>query len=149
MSQPTKKTRESSSPERRLRSLDLPGCKPGEWDEGLALRETFLMYYADEPADFLRWLAKRHASWLFEKDLALDPSYRGSRAKAFLGAAMLDLQYITQFLAYTAREAVEEEASPSEVEHGWFADSLAVEVRRLVDKIDARINPRRKAKKDV
>lgn len=135
--------------ERPFLSASIPGCKPGEWGEGLALRETFLMYFAEEPAEFLRWLANKYASWMFDNDRYIDPSFRDSRAKAFLRAAMRDLHYIAQCLAYTAQEAVEKDESRSDVEIGWFADSLAVEVQGLADKIDARINPKRKAKKNV
>ena len=136
--------------ERGLMSRDILGSKPADWDEGLALRETFLMYLAPEPAGLLRWLSKKYASWMFERNFALDPSYRGSRAKGFLLAAMLDLRYIAWFLACTARDLIEVGADPrAEVAHGQFADALAVEVQGLADKIEARIEPKRRTKRDV
>jgi len=135
--------------ERPFLSADISGCKSDEWEEGMALRETFLVYFAEEPAEFLRWLAKKYSSWMFENDRYIDPSFRDSRAKAFLRAAMRDLHYIAQCLADAAQEAVEKKESRSDIESGWFADSPAVEVQALADKIDARINPKRKAKKNV
>jgi len=133
-----------------LLSRDILGSKPAEWDEGLALRETFLIYIAPEPAEFLRWLGRKYASWMFEKNLAVDPSYRSSRAKGFLRGAMLDLRYIAWFLACTAQDLVETGAEPeSEVAHGRLADALAVEVQGLADKIEARLNPQKRGKRDV
>ena len=133
-----------------LLSLDIQASKPADWDEGLALRETFLIYIAPEPAEFLRWLGKRYASWMFEKNLAVNPSYRSSMAKGFLRGAMLDLRYIAWFLACTAQDLVETGAEPeSEVAYGRFADTLAVEVQSLADKIEARLNPQRRGTRNV
>ena len=38
-------------------SRDILGSKPAEWDQGLTLRETLLIYIALEPAEFLRCFA--------------------------------------------------------------------------------------------
>jgi hypothetical protein len=133
-----------------LLSRNILASKPAEWAEGLALRETFLIYIAPEPADFLRWLGKKYAAWMFEKNLAVHPSYRSSSAKGFLRGAMLDLRYIAWFLACTAQDLVETGAEPeSEIAHGRLADALAVEVQSLADKIETRLNPKKKGTRNV
>jgi len=147
---PQKKEKQGSVATRRLLSADIPGSKAGEWDRGLVLRETFLMYLSEDPADFHRWLSRRYFAWLCEKNVPVEPCYRSSRAKGLLHAALLDLRYIAEFLAYTARESVEaDEDSRLEVEHGWFADSLAMEVQGLVDRIDERIHAGKRTKRNV
>jgi hypothetical protein len=124
-----------------LLSATLPGGGPGEWN-GEPFRATVLLYAPEEIAGYLRRFAEALFSPLVERGPFVPLEYRGSYVKAKLRAVMVDLRYTARFLAYVAREATDvmvDQWPRSEAKLGYFADQLALEVEKIADTIDARI----------
>ena len=125
-----------------LLSSSLPGGGPGEWIGGEPLRETVLLHAPGTLQDYIRYFCNSLGSTLLEEGPNIKLEYRGSFVKAKLRAAMLDLRFTARFLACLAREAADEKADRlprSEVELGYFADPLALEVEKIANDIEARI----------
>ena len=136
----TRRTRSNRAKTSRMRSAHL--VLDPAWDYLSPLRETALSYL---PGDDLARLAQGFASWVLteyvEQAAGPFPTFRGSRTKAELRAALRDLRHTARFLSMVAEPGFHSASSPSERRLSRFADGLALRVERLAGEIDKQITP--------
>lgn len=145
MTRRTRLSRDSPAKTSRMRSAHL--VLDPDWEYLSPLRETALSYL---PADDLARLAQGFATWVLteymEQAAGPFPTFRGSRTKAELRAALCDLRHTARFLSMVAEPGFHSDASPSERRLSRFADGLALRVERLAGEIDRQITPRARRK---
>src|SRR3954453_20310278 len=122
--------REQSTP------APIPRIDPVLWEEGEGFRETLLLHYTDPGAnDSLRRLGKLVFGMSLECASSW-PHHPEGETRAELRAARADLRRLEGFLATVGREHVLSSLNPSDEALSRFAESQAIEVGRMADRIE-------------
>jgi hypothetical protein len=122
--------REQSTP------APVPRIDPALWEKGEGFRETLLLHYTDPEANET---LRRFGSLLFNQALEGGgswPHHPEGATRSELRAALADLRHLEGFLAAVGREHVLSSLNPSDEALSRFAESQAVEVRRMADRIE-------------
>lgn len=123
----------------RLLCEDLPRSAPGEWDEGAALKETFLLLLPRSSAEAVRQVLLDLFVLYVEKGPGegMEPTPRTQ-----LRAVERELRHTARFLAWIARETLEVFVyGEADRRRGRLADRLAVQVEKVADEIAIALRP--------
>jgi len=114
----------------------IPRIDPAQWEEREGFRETLLLHYTDSEAnETLRRLVRL----VFDMSLDCAPSWPHhpeGETRAELAAALADLRHLQGFLSAVGREHEISSLNPSDEALSRFAESQAIEVGRVADRIE-------------
>lgn len=114
----------------------IPRIDPALWEKGEGFRETLLLHYTDPEANET---LRRFGGLLFNQALegaASWPHHPEGATRSELRAALADLRHLEGFLATVGREHVLSSLNPYDEVLSRFAESQAIEVGRMADRIE-------------
>src|ERR1043165_1633789 len=114
----------------------IPHIDPALWEEGEGFRETLLLHFTDPEANTT---LRRLGDLFFNLSLIGAeswPHHPEGETRAELRAALADLRHLEGFLGAVGREHVLSSLNPSDEALSRFAESQAIEVGRMADRIE-------------
>lgn len=119
----------------------IPRIDPALWEKGEGFRETLLLHYTDPEANET---LRRLGGLLFNQALegAAWPHHPEGTTRSELRAALADLRHLEGFLISVGREHQVSSLDPQDEALSLFAESQAVEVGRMADRIEEELRRR-------